>query len=515
MKSIHKTAVALLAAGALALTACGNGGGNGGGATDGGELTSLTIMAPLFATTPPETGNPVEEALEEIAGVELDIRWVPNSDYGDRINTVLAGDDIPHVVVIQDNKNQAFVQSAEAGGFWDLTEYVRSGDYPGLVSENPDVEMNASVNGNVYGIYRARDVIRNSIILRKDWLENLGLEVPTTTEELREVARAFTEDDPDGNGVDDTYGIIIPGWSGIGNGSPYDAFDVWHGSGNLWVERDGELVPSFTTDEWKQAQEYTKDLIQSGFVNSDYATFDGANWNQPFLNGEGGIIIDVHSRGPQIINLFRDNDPETYDQFVEIQGAVEGPNGKYALPTPGYAGILAIPRSTVQTEEELHQVLQILNDLNSEEAQILMNNGIEGLNFEVVDGYMDAIPEEQALTDHVTGAYAQLGMNVSGYLGYTALPQTDYDVEMFEKRQALEESDLEIASFNPAAAFVSETFMTRGTQLDNIVADARIQYAAGQIDEAGLDAAIEQWHQTGGTQVREEINAMYQEFQDN
>lgn len=511
MKSMHKSAVALLAAGALALTACGGGDSNGG--DEGGELSSFTIMAPLFSTTPPEEGNPVEEALAEIAGVDLDIRWVPNSDYGDRINTVLAGDDIPHAVVIQ-QKTQAFVQSAEAGGFWDLTEYVRSGDYPGLVSENPEVEMNASVNGKVYGIYRARDVIRSQIVIRKDWLENLGLEVPTTTDELREVARAFTEDDPDGNGQDDTYGIIIPSWSGIGNGSPYDAFDVWFGSGNLWVEQDGELIPSFTTPEWKQAQDYARDLIQSGYVNADYATFDGANWNTPFLNGEGGIIIDVSSRGPQIINLFRENDESTYDQYVEIAGAVEGPNGHFAMPTPGYAGFIAIPKDQVPTEEELKQVLQILSDWNSEEAQILMNNGIEGLNFEVEDGYAVTNPDEQALTDHVTGAYAQLGMNVSGYKAYSAAPQTDYDREMLEKRRALEAADLERAVFNPAAAFVSETYMSRGTQLDNIISDARIQYAAGQIDEAGLQAAIDQWHASGGNEVIAEMNELYAALDD-
>lgn len=507
MNKSGKAAIALLVSGALALTACGSDNGGTGGGGEG--FDSLTIMAPYFSTTPPEADHPVQEALSELSGVELDIRWVPNTDYGERTNTVLAGDDIPHVMVIQ-QKNQAFVQSAEAGGFWDLTDYVRSGDYPNLVSENPDVEMSASVNGKVYGIYRARDVIRSSVIIRKDWLENVGLDLPETTDDLMELARAFTEDDPDGNGQDDTYGVIIPGWGpGLGTGSPYDAIEIWHGAGNVWRDEGGELVPSFTSDEWMQALEYERELIQ--YANPDYATMDGATWNEPFLNGRGGIIIDVHSRGPQIINLFRDADPETYDQYVTIQGALEGPNGKFAMPTAGYAGFLAIPRSSVETEEELEQVLEVLDALNTEEAQILSNNGIEGENFTVEDGYAVFDDEQQAFTDHVTGAYAQLGMNVAGYHAYSAKPETDYDIEMYERRRELEAADLEIAVFNPAAPYVSETYLSRGTQLDNIVSDARLQYVAGQIDEAGVQAAIEQWHSTGGEAVIQEMNELHAE----
>lgn len=45
--------------------------------------------------------------------------------------------------------------------------------------------------------------------LRKDWLDNLGLEVPKTMEDLEKVLTAFVEEDPDGNGVDDTTGLTV------------------------------------------------------------------------------------------------------------------------------------------------------------------------------------------------------------------------------------------------------------------------------------------------------------------
>ncbi len=503
--------VAVAAAAALTLTACGGGDDGDGGGGGGEALDSLTIMAPYFAEVPPESDDPVGAGLSELAGVPITVQWVPNASYGESVNTTLAGDDIPDVMVIT-AKDQGFVSTALAGGFWDLTEYLHSGDYPNLVSENPDVELASGVNGQIFGVYRARDVIRASVIIRQDWLDNLGLEQPETTDDLLEVARAFTEDDPDGNGEDDTYGLIAPQWpGGIATNSPYDTIDVWYGAGNGWREDAGELVPAFLTDEWRQSIEFQRELVQSGYINPDFATMDPATWNEPFLNGEGGIIIDVQSRAGQLRGLFTDAG-ENPDEKVALVGQLDGPNGTFALPTTGYAGFLAIPRSSVQTEEQLTQVLQMLNDLNSTEAQILMNNGIEGENFTVEDGFAAYDPAQQDFTDQVSGAWAQLGMNVAGYDAYAAQPATDGDVAFEELRLQLQEEDLASAVFNPAAGLVSETYTTNGTQLDNIIGDARIQYLAGQIDEAGLDEAIERWRTSGGDQVTTEINELYSQL---
>ena len=46
--------------------------------------------------------------------------------------------------------------------------------------------------------------------MRVDWLKNLGLEMPTDLDSLYDVLYAFTYDDPDGNGQQDTVGIVMP-----------------------------------------------------------------------------------------------------------------------------------------------------------------------------------------------------------------------------------------------------------------------------------------------------------------
>ena len=363
---------------ALALTGCSGGGAGDDEANnaDAAKLESLSIMAPFLSTNAPEEDNEIETALEEVIGVDLDMTWVPNASYGDKVNITLAGDDLPQVMVIQ-GKDPGFVRNAEAGAFWDLTEYLD--DYENLKTTFPEVQRASSVNGKVYGVFRARDVMREAVIIRKDWLENVGLELPETTEDLYEIAKAFTEDDPDGNGADDTYGLIIPKWPGtIGTNSPWDAIETWYGAGTRWTERDGELVPNFTTDEWLEAVQFERQLVEEGVVNPDYATFDSAKWNEPFLTGKGGIIIDVHSRVGQLISLVKQSDPENFENFVDVTGNLTGPDGElYALPTSGYSGFLAIPKAQVRTEAELRGVLEVLNELNSAEAGPILNNGIE------------------------------------------------------------------------------------------------------------------------------------------
>ncbi|KAF2413636.1 ABC transporter substrate-binding protein [Microbacterium sp. B35-04] len=494
---------------ALALTGCSGSstGDDDATSTDAAKLESLSIMAPFLSTNAPEEENEIETALEDVIGVDLDMTWVPNASYGDKVNITLAGDDLPQVMVIQ-GKDPGFVRNAEAGAFWDLTEYLD--DYENLKTTFPEVQRASSVNGKVYGIFRARDVMREAVIIRKDWLENVGLELPETTEDLYEIAKAFTEDDPDGNGADDTYGLIIPKWPGtIGTNSPWDAIETWYGAGTRWTERDDELVPNFTTDEWLEAVQFERQLVEEGVVNPDYATFDSAKWNEPFLTGKGGIIIDVHSRVGQLISLVKQSDPENFENFVDVTGNLTGPDGElYALPTSGYSGFLAVPKAQVRTEEELRGVLEVLNELNSAEAGPILNNGIEDVTY-TLDGDLavavDDVP--QALKDTV-GAYAQLGMNVNGFQGYLPKQPSDYEQEMYDKRKQIEASDLESAQFDPAAPYVSPTYVSKGAQLDTIVADARIQYIAGQIDLDGLEDAIELWRSSGGDDIIAEINEL-------
>src|SRR5699024_8047840 len=124
--------------------------------------------------------------------------------------------------------------------------------------------------------------------VRKDWLDNLGMEVPTNLDELYEMAYAFTYDDPDGNGVDDTYGLTASGtWNlqdifqafgarldSSGSGSiAYDPIE------NCWV--DSMLKP-----EMVDCLTYLNKMYEEGLLDPELFTNSGSNMREKFWAGE-------------------------------------------------------------------------------------------------------------------------------------------------------------------------------------------------------------------------------------
>ena len=504
----RRTLLGGAAAGAatLGLAACGGGGGS---ADADAEITTLKIMAPLLSDTAPDPEGQLQTAIEEFIGMPLEITWVPNSSYSDRVTVTMASDNIPHVMV-HTGKTAELAQTAEAGGYWDLTDILP--EYPNLTPENADVAHGASINGRTYGIFRLRDAMRASVILRKDWLDNLGLAEPETTDDLREIARAFTDDDPAGDGSA-TTGLIIPAWNGYGNNGPYDLWEAWHGTANVWKEEGGSLSPAFLAPEFIEANRTMREMVEAGQVNADFATMDSGTWNEPFFNGQGGIIADVSSRGLQLMGLFKDADPEGYGDKVTMVGNLKNPDGTlWALPTPGYSGYLTIPKAAVPGDAQLATVLTALDKLSSEEGQRLLNNGIEGVNYEVDGDQAVAIESEEAsLIQSDVSAFAQIGTQSNGYLGLPAKPEGEAEAALDQKRQDYHEADLEHAVFNPGAAYMSQSYLQNGAILDQIVVDARLKFLAGQLDEAGLEAELERWTSSGGQQVVDEMNELYQQ----
>lgn len=503
----RRTLLGGAAAGAatLGLAACG---GSGSSADADAEITTLKIMAPLLSDTAPDPEGQLQKAVEELIGMPLEITWVPNSSYDDRVTVTMASDNIPHVMV-QTGKTAEFAQTAEAGGYWDLTDILP--EYTNLTPENEEVAHGASINGRTYGIFRLRDAMRAAISIRKDWLDNLGLAEPETTDDLMEISRAFTEDDPAGDGSA-TTGLIIPAWGGYGNNGPYDLWETWHGTANLWKDDGGSLSPAFLAPEFIEANRSMREMIEAGHVNADFATMDAATWNEPFFNGSGGIIADVSSRGLQLLGLFKDADPEGYSDKVTMVGNLKNSDGTlWALPTPGYSGYLSIPKAAVPGDAQLATVLTALDKLSSEEGQRLLNNGIEGVNYEVDGEQSVAIESDEAsLVQSDVSAFAQIGSQSNGYLGHPAKPEGEAEAALDEKRLAFHEADLESAVFNPGAAYMSKSYLQNGAILDQIVVDARLKYLAGQIDEAGLEAELERWTSSGGQQVVDEMNELSQ-----
>ncbi|WP_407933991.1 extracellular solute-binding protein [Aquibacillus rhizosphaerae] len=472
--------------------------GSDDGNTSGDNPYNISIMTTAHTPEPPTDDSPALQALEEYTNTDLDITFVPNSNYEERFNITLASGELPHILLAAD-KSPSFIGAVEDGAFWDLTDYV--GEYENLSQMNDIVVNNSSIDGKIYGIYRARPLGRMAVTIRQDWLNNLNLETPETIDDFYNVLKAFSEDDPDGNGQDDTTGMIVSEYDG-----PWDIMQTWFGVPNKWGEdEEGNLQPHFMTDEYREALDFFKKLYDEELVNEDFAVMDSGKWHDAFIDGKAGVIVDVADAAARNRNKMVESDPSMEDA-VDVFGAVEGPNGLFNLPTTGYSGLFAISKTAVKTEEELKKVLEFLDKLNTEEGQTLATNGVEGLHYEIEDGEYVMTTDQEKLYE-----FQDLNQLLMFIPEDRFLVEKQTELDMKEKEVIAANEDIAVA--NPAEPLISEVYSQRGQQLDNIIKDARIKYIVGQIDEQGLDEAETLWKTSGGDEYIEEINKLYEEIQ--
>ncbi|OMF38345.1 hypothetical protein BK133_02150 [Paenibacillus sp. FSL H8-0548] len=467
----------------------------------------INIMLPIFKTNYPKDNSPVAAEIEKITNTDIHFEWVPNASYADKFNITLASTKLPTIMYIGDVKSPSFVNAVKSGAFWEVGPYLK--DYKNLSEANPVTLNNSSIDGKNYGLYRARALGRNGVQLRKDWLEQLNLELPQTVDEFYEMLKAFKEQDPDNNGKADTYGMVLVKWTGQW-ASGFDTIKLWFGSPNKWGDVDGQLVPEHQTAEYFEALTFMKKLYDEKLINQDFAIYDSAKWVDPIVNNQAGVIVDVIDGAARVDDKIHaalaaagTDQPDVH--FMDVIGGVKGADGKlHTLPTSGFAGILAIPKSAVKTEDELKRVLAFLDQLSEPEMQTMLNYGLEGVHYTLDENDAVVISKDTVLMESEVEGINQMGT-------YSPVPFSHL-VQQTPLRLKQTELQIENEAFivaNPAEPFISKVYTEKGAQLDNIINDARIKYIVGQIDEAAFKDALALWRKSGGDDLIKEMNELY------
>ncbi|WP_274651366.1 extracellular solute-binding protein [Paenibacillus humicola] len=495
------------------LTACSSGGkssdspssadstnADGSGGSDGKPAPlKLDIMLPSFETDLAQKGSPVLKKLEEMTNTDITPVWVPATTYEDKFNITLASGKLPTIMAVL-SKSASFVSAVQAGAFWEIGPYLK--DYQYLSQANPIILNNSSINGKIYGIYRSRPLGRYGILYRKDWLKKVGLTEPKTVDDFYNMLKAFTEKDPDGDGKNDTYGLVASKDSTI-----WDIMGTWFGVPNKWgVDANGKLVPAHMTPQYMDALKFFRKLYEEKLINPDFAVLDPAKMDDPVKNSQAGVEVTVLDNTHRLETAYEDAHAGATDIFDAV-GAVTGPDGKqHNLPTSGYAGMLAIPKSSVKTEDELKKVLTFLDSLNSKEEQTLIWAGLEGQNYTMKDNYIVRSTDEKIQANIQDLNQMLMGIPANNYLDVEQTPLRLKETNIMNANE-------KIVVPNPAEPLISKVYAQKGAQLDNIISDARIKFIVGQIDENGFKQAVDLWRSSGGDDYTAEINSLYEASQ--
>ncbi|GAF65165.1 ABC transporter substrate-binding protein [Bacillus sp. TS-2] len=485
----------------LILSACNSSGEvsseNNSGESD--ERYEITVMVPLHTAEVPN--DRIEKEMEKATGVDLTISWIPASTYDERVNTAFATDTLPHVLPIGQGTFVQFKDAIQDDQFWEIGPYLD--EFENLSKLNEDILANQLVNDKLYSIYMGRPRSRAGIIYRKDWADNLGLSAPTNTDELYEMIKAFTEENPNGTGNNDTLGLVDRTTL---TGGAFKTVSSWFGTPNKWGKKDGELLPEFMFPEYKETLEYLKKIHSNGYVNQDFPVTSKNDQVGMMVNGTGGVYVGTMGDVQSMYNDAKNLNP---DVEFDVHNYIEGPNGEYGVfSNPGFGSLVLFPKSAIETEDELKKVLSFFDYLMTPEGANLIIWGEEGEHYEVIDGKASITEEYENLHDIEVKPYS------SFEIGEAATNDRYEGFYSYEPRAKAEELYIDNDQYlieDPTFTLTSDTYLRDGGRLDGIIEDATYNFIIGQIDESGFDSEVERWKNEGGDKVIAEYNEAYQQ----
>ncbi|OAS18699.1 extracellular solute-binding protein [Paenibacillus oryzisoli] len=460
--------------------------------------TTIKIMSQT-ALDPIKDDNPIKLEIEKMSNTKLEFTWVPATAYNDKFNATLASGELPQVMLANTARNANVVNAVKAGAFWEIGPYLKQ--FPNLSKMSLDVINTASYEGKIFLLPRFRDGARHIIAYRKDWAKNLGIAEPKTLDDLAKMAKAFTENDPDKNGKNDTIGYAE---SVSLDALSRDISVYFGGPMNNGIMND-QVVPNFLTPEYFEGMKWYRSLYAGKAINQDFALLNTAQQGELFTKGKAGIIISVDSNQKTYQKDLLKVDPSSDVGFIQ---GLPGPKGLRASTTGGTLGGYLFAKSSIKTEAELLKILGFFDKLSSPEGMTFAYRGIKDVDYKMEGNLL--VPNVTLSDEAKTGTAAFRELAVAHANVGTPLKPDSPVNELISSMVAANEK---IAVFDVAGALISTTKNEKGPELDKIKADAIVKFIMGQIDEAGYKKALEDWKKAGGDKVIAELTAEYKKAQ--
>lgn len=299
---------------------------------EGFPLVNETVKKTVMIRKPGNIGDVEKmETLNYIAEkMNLEIEWivVGADGWDERINLMLSTNDLPDIIMKGTIPNlSAAIEDGQVIAVDELMEYYSDGIKP-LLEEYPGVDISARASdGKLYtlpGINTLRPNLTShrNLWINRQWLDNLGLEVPATTEELLDVLRAFRDGDPNGNGnaADEIpYAVEDSGATHNGRADIISGlFGLYYNMGYENIRLEGGKVSFLkNTDEWKEVLKYMNTMYTEGLMDNEIYTQTGDMSIAKISSGNVGVF------GLSSDDLFT----TVSDQYVAL-APVQSPNGK-------------------------------------------------------------------------------------------------------------------------------------------------------------------------------------------
>ena len=432
------------------------------------------------------------------ANVELEYELIDSSSYADVVKPRLAAAiDLPDLVLTNGSMSdlQAYI---DAGIFLDLTDYYEKMGFhfAEQFEKHPNLKAElTTVDGRMYYlpyIYTTDSNMR-CLMINARWAENLGMDVADikTIDDYYEYLVAVKNGDPNGNGDPTDEIPLFMRSNMIQLWGMYWGLDLTDSNG-YQVEADGTVICGYADERYREFLAWVKKLYDEGLLYNEFATANYDTQASLFANDRIGSMIHFISNCTGYSQAI---DPQwDFDQDAPIMEptVLTGPYGHaYVYGRDAYGGAFGI----TSTCKDPEAVFALCDYLQSEEVGVLTWYGIEGVDYNIVDGEYEFT---DTYLDNKDDYLTKMGYNFAGLPSF----QLDY---MTKQCKAVREKAQELSAyvFNPTVTFSYKTpeendvLSTYAADLDTYFKENLIAFIMGTRSLDDWDRYIKELHTMG------------------
>ncbi|MEK3913156.1 extracellular solute-binding protein [Paenibacillus sp. FSL H7-0331] len=350
-----------------------------GQSKDADKPLSIKMFAGLYNEVPNMNDDYWSE-WQKRTNSKLNVEWVPSGDLNTKLDLLLASGDLPEVVAVPDFKKATLLSAIKNGAFWDLTPFL------GDLSKYPNMKNNLvkdafkyrTIDGKIYSLPGSRSRVDPGIKIRKDWLDQLKIPVPTTLDEYADALKKIIDADIDGNGKKDTLGLIGHGVI-VSDGDA--SFAAGFGASQPTYDAAGGLIYTSLNPQYTEMIAWFQKLYKEGILSKEFAVMKTTQAEELFQTGRAAsyprsiwwdkqwetAMEKAGQKNPQILNL-----------------ALKGPKGMAVDLSIGGGGGFLISKQV--PEAKVWQLLDYFEKTASESITDFAYYGTEGVHYTVVDG---------------------------------------------------------------------------------------------------------------------------------
>lgn len=491
--------------------------------------------APNFVEGEDVENNAMNRYVLDKLNVKVVVDWeVEPSEYINKLSLNIATDDLPDMFTLGPGDYLVYRQLLENDMLADLTEAYEkcAGDYMRDVFnsyDNRNLEPYTE-DGKLYGIAGGRYGYEHNLLwLRKDWMDEYGLEMPKTLDDIKHILTVFKENNPGGNYVGMLLNATNPagGYSTIYAATPI--FGAFGATPQTWIEdKNGEIIYGSVAPEMKEGLRVLAEWYAEGLIDKQFPTrTDGGAIDALWNGSQAGVAFApwwfAYTQG----ELPRNN-PDA--EVIPVNAPLDK-DGNYNVIWPGPSGEAVFVNKKYEHPEAVVKVLNVVYDMwrqfDPEGAELIKpnrDNNVDwvymfptsGVNLE----YADIIPNVGLLTKNL----------IEKDLLEGAPTATEMDKEM--AREAKKYADTgslegmgwihyhgrylasnivnapEVKITYPAYSFTTESMADLKPNLDTLETTAFLQIITGEKPIDYFDEFVEQWYAQGGQTITEEVRKM-------